>query len=973
MTLRHLCISLAAGALLASCSDADFSPTPTTKGERLEFGVRVDGNWNYAPSHGARPYAMHRAAQFDNSDLWLITTATPKGDTTLFSREAAQSRAAAVSDLKAGYGEFHAYGYVYTAAKNWGSGAEEDAKLYISETVGNLTEKEGGWSALSSCYWPGAAHNLKLFAYASSEATSFDTGTRTLTHSTPALNTAQPDLIVASAAEVPGNHGKAIELNFRHMLSAVTLDLQPGLKGKVTAVGFEGIYTAGSCCVDPILAHAPEAGNTDVVWIGTATGNCCTPDDWEGVSTTGTETSQVEVLRGDQTFMLIPQEFPEGAVMTVSFTDEEGVSHDLRATLRGSWLPGLTYCYSLSLDGIKIEYVVEAECASNEVTYAGGDLAYTVRSYKNITDVNGVSNSYPVPWTLTSEETWLTRSLSGNGSVAGETATIHVDHQTGVTDESHIEALRNAAPVTDYDLSTRGGTVPMTTANCYIVNAPGTYRIPLVYGNGIRNGEVNSSAYTNGTLNGGVLSGETVTFPTHKNQRIVTPYIYENYNFTMSSAKVLWADASNVISNVTLPQDKGQRSSYLQFKVTSVSKDIKPCNAVIALYDNYNEIIWSWHIWVTDYNPYDTSLDQQIVGLANKSTINKNNPIGQRETTANRSLMPCNLGWIPGTVKKYAEREGNLTISINNSDSSKDITITQSEYSEEGYGRNAYYQFGRKDPFAVAYLSGEPQGNDRTINMGRQGLNGDPDLFPHRSNSMTSLDEVTRYPYRVYAQNGQYDWLNITYYDNSNQSYGHSASSTPILNRYLWNMNPVFISKNIDDYSYAVYKTIYDPCPPGFCVPDQYFMYNMIGHWLKSFKSTNIKNWLQNDDLNQVDKEHCWRLGNGSTSEVKFPLNGYINGTDFADTGNSGFVSDMRRILLWTAVPNTYQYYDGSFHSNPAWPECSPEHHGGCIRFEASDAASPYETSYKKGYTSNITGHRKCDLLPVRPMREYIP
>lgn len=951
---------MAAGALLASCSDADFSPTPTTKGERLEFGVRVDGNWNYAPSHGARPYAMHRAAQFDNSDLWLITTATPKGDTTLFSRDAAQSRAAAVSDLKAGYGEFHAYGYVYTAAKNWGSGAEDEAKLYISETVGNLTEKEGGWSALSSCYWPGAAHNLKLFAYASSEATSFDTGTRTLTHSTPALNTAQPDLIVASAAEVPGNHGKAIELNFRHMLSAVTLDLQPGLKGKVTAVGFEGIYTAGSCSVDPILAHAPEAGNTDVVWTGTATGNCSTPDDWEGVSTTGTETSQVEVLRGDQTFMLIPQEFPEGAGMTVSFTDEEGVSHDLRATLRGSWLPGLTYCYSLSLDGIKIEYVVEAECATNEVTYAGGDLAYTVRSYKNITDVNGVSNSYPVPWTLTSEETWLTRSLSGNGSVTGETATIHVDRQTGVTDESHIEALRNAAPVTDYDLSTRGGTVPMTTANCYIVNAPGTYRIPLVYGNGIRNGEVNSSAYTNGTLTGGVLSGETVTFPTHKNQRIVTPYIYENYNFTMSSAKVLWADASNVISNVTLPQDKGQRSSYLQFKVTSISKDIKPCNAVIALYDNYNEIIWSWHIWITDYNPYDTSLDQQIMGKALKTK----NPT----TNANRSLMPCNLGWIPGTVKKYAEREGKLTISIKNSESSKDITITQLEYSEEGYGRNAYYQFGRKDPFAVAYLSGEPQGDDRKINMGRQGLNGDPDLFPHRSNNITSLDEVTRYPYRVYAQNGQYDWLNKTYYDSSNQSYGHSDSSNKLLNSYLWNMNPYLINQASlqYNYDYTVYKTIYDPCPPGFCVPDQCYMYYLVTHKLNCFNIANLPT-LKQQSLEKVDADKCWRLGNGSTGEVTIPLVGYINGTDFQDTGNSGFVCDMRRILLWSAVPIAYTYYSGS-----GYPAESIDNSGGCYSVEASNANAPYSgvQSYNKGHTTNVNGHRKCDLLPVRPMRE---
>ena len=51
------------------------------------------------------------------------------------------------------------------------------------------------------------------------------------------------------------------------------------------------------------------------------------------------------------------------------------------------------------------------------------------------------------------------------------------------------------SPESPYDLSTEGGG-SMTTANCYVVNAAGTYKLPLVYGNAIVNGRTNSPAYS---------------------------------------------------------------------------------------------------------------------------------------------------------------------------------------------------------------------------------------------------------------------------------------------------------------------------------------------------------------------------------------------------------------------------------------------------------------------------------------------
>ena len=55
--------------------------------------------------------------------------------------------------------------------------------------------------------------------------------------------------------------------------------------------------------------------------------------------------------------------------------------------------------------------------------------------------------------------------------------------QTSYTANPQNGALDAAAEITDrYDLSTRGGTTLMNTANSYIVNAPGMYytvSIPL--------------------------------------------------------------------------------------------------------------------------------------------------------------------------------------------------------------------------------------------------------------------------------------------------------------------------------------------------------------------------------------------------------------------------------------------------------------------------------------------------------------
>ena len=98
---------------------------------------------------------------------------------------------------------------------------------------------------------------------------------------------------------------------------------------------------------------------------------------------------------------------------------------------------------------------------------------------------------------------WMdAESASGfAGRVGGETLRLYLRALTDpVPDPNvHTQALRSRTPVTDFDLSTynvaAGSTVARTTANCYVVQAPGTYIFPLVYGNALRNGSIYEPAF----------------------------------------------------------------------------------------------------------------------------------------------------------------------------------------------------------------------------------------------------------------------------------------------------------------------------------------------------------------------------------------------------------------------------------------------------------------------------------------------
>lgn len=168
-----------------------------------------------------------------------------------------------------------------------------------------------------------------------------------------------------------------------------------------------------------------------------------------------------------------------------------------------------------------------------------------------------------------------------------------------------------------YDTSSR------TTANTYIVRNPGHYVIPLIYGNSIKNNQINDRAYTN---NGSQYSADFVNY---LGSQIVSPYIETDTGVNASTAELVWQTSKDMITNVSILQ--GADCNYLRFTVNNIPS--VNGDAVLAIKDENGDIMWSWMIWAvsedietaTVVNNTGVEYIMMTVGLGAIFDLNKTN------------------------------------------------------------------------------------------------------------------------------------------------------------------------------------------------------------------------------------------------------------------------------------------------------------------------------------------------------------
>lgn len=465
-----------------------------------------------------------------------------------------------------------------------------------------------------------------------------------------------------------------------------------------------------------------------------------------------------------------------GSAITVSSVAIEGVEysgtlHDGTWTLSGSLNSSSTNPFSLSYGS----------------SIADGATA----------DITGTSNIFiMLPQTLTSsaklkivttDDTYET-AISGSW-VAGKTYTYSITKSASTIDLSMVDNAGNARAT-------------MTTANCYLVHASGDYKIPLVYGNAIKNGEDNVVAYYPGK-DGSITNG-TNRFVNHAGTGITGPWITKSTSgsgvnkgmgLTASSAELLWQDRTGLITDVSVSDD------YLNFTVGTFGAG----NALIAVYGGSGNIIWSWHIWATEDDLSGTTV------------------IDTGDHTYN--VAPVNLGWVP-----------------------------TGGGGKQGYC--LYYQWGRKDPFIPGKSNSTSDSSDKTV----YSISGETITGYNFISSATSIPTAIKNPKNIYVSSTDCLYSGGGYYN-------------------LWNAQNI----STGEVSTATKKTVYDPCPPGFCVPT-----SNLHYYLNRNRSESV--W---DDVNKG------RMFTFGTQNYFFPASGWRN---IYGSGTMLAVGASNRI--WSSILN---------------------------------------------------------------------
>lgn len=742
-----------------------------------------------------------------NSDLPFVTAPETKGSTVT------------KETLRSGADAFTMEGYL-------GDGKSSGDPVHFMDGVG-VTYSSGSWALDSDCMWRTNVPTTFWSYYPASGATvngsrdihlpgdPEDKDAISFEYTLPSPATGAPfndalnqqDILFAYNTKTwEQGQSRKVDVMFEHALSAIVLDVRDvSAEYNVTNVAFRNIRSGGSCDVSvtegfPVFTWSDLGEALDY-------SQDFGDDDFDG----GVQ----DLYSSGKVFFMIPQSLESGAAIAVTFTPADtgsGASAEVKSLpidtytdpyTAGAeaepvaWEPGYVYTYELSYDPFIYAFNLEDISDSSQVfsdPTDPDDKSRTIPvSSRKITPVSSQPHGWKIAavdgtpvagdgTSYTTEDGLLSIVKDGdNLTVSDNREEINRgchDYWTGGNgswspvswgadglNQGVIDLSRNDVLSNDSGPVAHTGN-RMSTANCYIIRHAGTYKIPLVYGNAIKNSEAIRSAYY-----ANVTGTDNLNWFLDCNNREIHSYAIENHTTSgtdylvpetgsrpdnaldIDGASVLWQEfpgvisiGANPITGDRLTSGRYSRLADLRYVEFSVNQDmICQTNAIIAVKDG-DKVVWSWHIWVT--NDPDAMLSQQ----------------------SGFHPLPC-LGWIEPSCY---DKKDQVTVTLVQEDSGKtlDITVNQPPYYFPGTG--TYCQFGRKDP-----MPSKEDVTNYTINE------------DYLSIGVTLGAEIRRPNYfftRDYDHRG--DWCSSPY----GNLWTRSASGEGV-------------------------KTIYDPSPLGYKVP----------------------------------------------------------------------------------------------------------------------------------------------------------
>lgn len=590
----------------------------------------------------------------------------------------------------------------------------------------------------------------------------------------------------------------------------------------------------------------------------------------------------VSIVDGEFTLMMIPQTLPKEAKLTIVFVnDMTGTEHTLTANLspegKTEWGIGKKVTYSVSTTGIVITPVVKIKIDGKEVApySVDGKVVNETGEWKDSLCISGylpnvelaayaevvqadqkedkVRLPYIIEYSTDEGKTWASTTVPMAHSSSSVNIWNPIAETTRASDEEVARLISGVmflpqqpayasmqkeffplkfTPASEVAASTKDVPYDLTqggeTANCYIVNQPGYYSFPAVYGNARRSGTI-------GNGKGGVLNPAAYTYTSAGVEGETTDRILEKFVKHDDSpitdmqvegatrAALVWQDAPNLVTDVNYDAE----TNMIKFHVAK--ETLTQGNAVIAVLDGEGEkamVLWSWHIWTTHYD-WSGKDDYKVVS-ANLSS--ESDSSGKEYHFA-----PCNLGYCDpheGNPQRTVQVRFKFTLENVVGERYKEIIFSfpQSGIEKSLGGDNTYFQWGRKDPMLAGIYNKETIAYEKVLADNGVGVGSTGNAELKRPSGQLTMANKKYYPgIRAFVRGESSVSIgtaiknpNVFYmYDrveNTKRTHWHDGKASSydkerVIN--LWNSQ---LYKS-DVFDFDGEKSVYDPSPAGYHVP----------------------------------------------------------------------------------------------------------------------------------------------------------
>lgn len=859
-------ISLALAATLSSCYDDPLYRDDASSGS-MAFNVSVaQSGWGHTRSGAAMRHSQS-IVKMENArgdSLFLHPVVSDYSDSPVM-----ETRSSIVSSRDEMYDKFYVSAYQYD--DNWDESHAKSAPNYFES---ELAQSNGSTYSMSPVrYWPESG-KMRFVAHApvGDAAFSFygvdDSGRGPRVHiEIPDKVENQKDLLVSYSEEIDcKGRSTSANLNFKHALTGIRFVCDKKMpKGVITNITISGVRHEGDFFYN--LGAASQSSSSDLSLDANF-------NQWELYDKTFslnlnykiTGEDNAVVTTGENTFVMLPQSLPEGATVAITFqsVDANGNPTGNPETISGSlagreWPAGKIVTYKISTSNQMLD--VTEPAIFNYLGHIYNTADGSVSSL-NPVSVASYAKGKNMKWKVQYQDegssswgdnsSWLSIDPSWSWTDTEEQSVPFVAKSSynAIDIDANLRAAsQKGTTASPYNLSNASGNSGVeNTANCYMIDAPGYYIFPLVYGNGIENSAVNSSAY----IYAGAADANTLAkFENHLGNPITSPYIADNAGCVPNHAAIVWQDSQNLVQNVSFVPSAFGGKGGIRFYVSPAT--IAQGNAVISISDKSN-VMWSWHIWATTFKGFDSSVD-----LTNADS--------QQFT-----VMPVNLGWCSNgeAVRYYPRRECKVRFTPTEGDTSLscEITVVQESHTSIPFGNNPYYQWGRKDPFVGTNIAwgNKPRWDGSGKYYGSGSENNPERLFADLVEDTSSDRLTTKQSLGLMIRNPE-KWHNPPA-----KKGGTSYVSLNEIYTNLWG-----------DIAPSSQKTVYDPSPAGYQV-NYYYTYTGFldpGYdWTSDkgieFVKDKADDW---DDSNLAE----FYTDSSKLHTITFPVSGYRDWNDKAE------------------------------------------------------------------------------------------